>query len=324
MANEPTAPLDLIREALADLEHTSSSLSSVLRICTRIARLTKDYDNLLWLLYELHPLLHHEAREEVVAEVSSHMSEKDFKALQVSTVARYIEERSVLAEDKVSIYSVNEIEHLIQVGANVIAESKIRGRRDMADEVAVNSDQLLLVLLRIQQRVHDYLSRAESILQDGSVFSGFADNNRRYVLEILSKELPSAESMLLEAEHRLQAGSTEAMTHALTSCRRALKDMADYLYPPRDGETICADGQKRVLSSDKYISRLHEFVYQIKSRPDIQSVLVDDLSQLGRKLDAVYDLTSKGVHAEVTSFEADLAVSRTYMIIGDLLRAKES
>ena len=123
LRNEPSVPLDLIREALADLEHTSLNLSSVLRKCTRIARLTKDYDNLLWLLYELHPLLHHEAREKDVAEVSSHMSEKGFEELRITTVERYIEERSVPGEDKVSTHLVPQIEHLIQVGEGVIAES---------------------------------------------------------------------------------------------------------------------------------------------------------------------------------------------------------
>jgi hypothetical protein len=45
-----------------------------------------------------------------------------------------------------------------------------------------------------------------------------------------------------------------------------------------------------------------------------------DIEELGRRIDRLYELSSKGVHADVSEFEVNLCVMGTYNIAGALLR----
>lgn len=47
------------------------------------------------------------------------------------------------------------------------------------------------------------------------------------------------------------------------------------------------------------------------------------MEELGRRLDAINDLSSKGVHADVTIEEADQCVLQTYLLVGGLARATD-
>jgi hypothetical protein len=44
------------------------------------------------------------------------------------------------------------------------------------------------------------------------------------------------------------------------------------------------------------------------------------ITDTGNRVDALYDLASKGVHDEVSVEEVDQAVIQTYLLVGDLLR----
>jgi hypothetical protein len=44
------------------------------------------------------------------------------------------------------------------------------------------------------------------------------------------------------------------------------------------------------------------------------------VEELGKRVDRLNALASKGVHAEVTEFEVNLCVLQTYALAGDLLR----
>ncbi len=50
-----------------------------------------------------------------------------------------------------------------------------------------------------------------------------------------------------------------------------------------------------------------------------KDVVVAELKDLGTRIDAIYDLSSKGVHATVRKREADRIVIRTYLLLADLL-----
>lgn len=51
----------------------------------------------------------------------------------------------------------------------------------------------------------------------------------------------------------------------------------------------------------------------------MQAVLED----VAARLDALNALASKGVHADVTTYEVDTCVVQTYLVVADVLRIRE-
>jgi hypothetical protein len=146
------------------------------------------------------------------------------------------------------------------------------------------------------------------------------DRNRKYVDQRLALLAPQALEQFAAAYRRQAEGDAEARSHALTSCRRVLKTLADVLYPPREGQIEGIDGRPRKLTDDKFVSRLCQYAAERASGSASRDVLVSQIKALGDRLDALNDLSSKGVHADVSGVEVDQCLIQTYLIVGDLLR----
>jgi hypothetical protein len=155
--------------------------------------------------------------------------------------------------------------------------------------------------------------------------SDIFEAHRAYVDARLQVVAPTAFEQLSSAYARRATDDTEARAQALMSCRRALKSVADALYPAT-GETVTgADGKKREMKDDRFVSRLLQFVGDRASALGTaqRSVLSAQIGLLGKKLDGLKDLTSKGVHASATDAEVDHCIIQTYLTIGDILRLSE-
>jgi hypothetical protein len=135
---------------------------------------------------------------------------------------------------------------------------------------------------------------------------------------------PEALEKFVTVYRRLGEGDPEARAQALTSCRRILKALADAVYPPRQEKVEGADGKVRDLSEEKYVARLWQFVSERVGGHSAGQLLQATLSDLGTRIDRVYELSCKGVHAEVSEFELNQCVIQTYLLVGDILRLTES
>jgi hypothetical protein len=184
----------------------------------------------------------------------------------------------------------------------------------------LRQNQLQEVLARIRARIHEFLTQTEVQLLAGAAVSGVFEDTRRYVDVRLQEIAPDVAAQLLAAYRRRDEGGPESGSHALTSCRRALKTLADVVYPPRSEPVIGADGTSHDVSEERYLNRLLQYVTQADQRHVDAELLRAQVENLGMRLAAVRDLAAKGVHAEVTAYEVDQCVIQTYLTIGDLLR----
>lgn len=97
--------------------------------------------------------------------------------------------------------------------------------------------------------------------------------------------------------------------------RRALKDVADLVYPPKKGSVRCLDGKERDLGEDKYLNRLREFLAQCSAGSTSKELLKTELDQLGLYTEKINDLASKGVHALVSLEEAKQGLVGLYFFL---------
>jgi hypothetical protein len=86
------------------------------------------------------------------------------------------------------------------------------------------------------------------------------------------------------------------------------------VYPPRD---TAVNGHR--LGPEDYVNRLWAYASKrIKSRRT-KDLFSAELKDIGGRVDAIYDLSSKALHATITKAEADRTVIRAYLLLADLL-----
>lgn len=179
------------------------------------------------------------------------------------------------------------------------------------------------ILSKIQSRIHDFLSQTEKQLIFGQIHSDIFEKNRSYVDLKLGELCPDALTKFVSAHKCIKEDDPESWAQSLTTCRRLLKSLADSLYPALEEPVAGIDGKKRKLTEDNYIARLWQYVFE-KSKGSTSGRLLESIvNDLGNRIDKIYELTNKGIHAEVSEFEVNQCVIQTYLITGDLLRLSE-
>jgi hypothetical protein len=130
---------------------------------------------------------------------------------------------------------------------------------------------------------------------------------------------PHASEALLSAYRRVREGTPEARCHALTSCRRALKLLADVLYPASGEPAIGSDGNAHAVTDDKFVNRLRQYVTESGANAASSELLATRLTEMAVRLDSLNALASKGVHDKVSEFEVGLCVTETYAAVSAFL-----
>lgn len=168
--------------------------------------------------------------------------------------------------------------------------------------------------------LHSYATEALISLEFGDVAESIFDRLRYDVDSFVRVRTPKAAEQLVAIAERIAEGKTESLAEAMTSCRRLLLSLADALLPPSDTDWISSSGKPRKIGVDKYKNRLAAFIERSLASDGTKALLEKELEHLCARLDAIYDKTNKGVHADVTLEEARLTIIQAYILIGELAR----
>jgi hypothetical protein len=334
---------DLIDQALTDVSDSKVSLSAVIHKAIRIARLRGD----TLAHYELEMemvTLGSEASKQLRSTVGARLGAAEAKRLapRFQKIAEaYVErhahqELSVKqaqdSEEGVLAQSVPEIEaRVARFSAELSSLDPPPGLHPLDLEAALRKAQLMRVVMhanmgscqailtRVRERVRQILVEAEHASYFGQTNIDIFERTRRFVDARLSEVAPDVLVQFTAAYQRVAAGDVEARSHALTSCRRVLKSLADRLSPPappvKDGQ-----GREIELTDDKYLNRLRQYVKESVGKRTAGELLLAQLDDLFGRLGRLNSIASKGVHAQVSREEVDQCVIQTYLAVGDILR----
>ena len=340
MASE--GQLALLSQALDDLS-TGDHLAPVLERCIRIATLRQDYFNLWWLRREALGFENRRSHDALNAEMKRHFPDQYYEALRKQFVEDQIERHSIErinektgeVETGVTAFSIGELEAQIE---NMEAYNRdsapppglsaidLNEANRTYQRMRVASEQTLRefkrVRSRIRERLHRFLVETEATLAFEQTAASTFERTRRFVDGQLGTIAPDALTQLQAAYERSNAGHLEALSHALTSCRRVLKSLADALYPATDLAITGGDGKIREMTDDKYRNRLWQYVGERQTSSTSRQLVQATVEEVGRRIDLLNELASKGVHDQVTREEVDHCVLQTYLLAGELLRLR--
>jgi hypothetical protein len=322
MAGTNPKLLTLIEGALHDLE-SGAPLTPIVEKVQRIARLAGDYRGLWRWSLETRGFGPKEMRARLAAEVRQHLDEDEAQDASHPATEDFIEERTAdsvpgpLDEPRMLSHTVAELE-MLERGAAAALDQE-----GWNTDVALSHHGVQVVLSRVRSRLHEYLSRLETSLEVGRASESIFDQYRTYVETRLAQLNTATLEALAAAEKAAREGSSEGRSQAGVSCRRALKQLADCLYPATGQAVECSDGKCREMTADRYVQRLVQFAYENIPSPTDRAMLVTQVERLGEYLDALDDLANKGVHESIDPHEVDQCIIQTFLTVGDFLRWRD-
>ncbi len=332
----------LVEEALDSFDGTGMPLSAQVRKALRIATKLQDYPSLLRLYMETfdlslrvkidHPQFQ-QAQENMTALLGKDAAMEEI----VSIVRRWERDRSMVGGENIYGVSVEQIEeNLATLDAQLADLSAPVAPGSAEDSIYVRSDKdkaaaklvpirgnLHSVLSRIRAAVFDILLNTETRLVEGRFRPDVFERGGAYVKSAMQEYAPAALDKLESAEESLLDGSGESLAHALTSCRRAIKSLADALYPATGEVIVGGDGKERTMNDESFRNRLIQFAVEHFEGTAQRKLANETLRSLGTRLEILVDLASKGVHADVSREEAESCVMWTYLAAADFLRIKD-
>jgi len=147
------------------------------------------------------------------------------------------------------------------------------------------------------------------------VFSGLAeslfDKFKKTVDDLLTARSGDILERVPAVYDRLAEGSQEAISQALTTCRRIIRAFADAAFPPSD-TPVQIDGEPAQVGPEQYLNRINAYIAR-----HVQSD--SRRMKLRQSLRNIHERTSAGVHNDVTSDEARALFLETYILLGEIL-----
>lgn len=305
--------------------------------CLRLARKVSDTFNVVMFLRELRPDTHQLKMS--FAQETQHLNEEACKRLWKDTQDHWIEERTLnvsLDPDdenmKVLVFGVGQLRRQIEQTEKSIEDLRLPEgmgefdtaaftdrNRKLRAEMRLNIQSCNIILERIRTRCLYYVSRIEGQLEAANKTSSLIASLQNDVHNYYASRSEAAYQSLCKAA--ILISSTDAEDHALllTSIRRAVKAATDFHYPPTSTPVVCNDGQVRTLGEEQYLNRLQEFCARQFHGSASNKLLQAELDFFSSFVRRLHEVTSKGVHAEVSHIEARQGLLGAYLFFSNLI-----
>ncbi len=310
--------------------------------CLRIARAAQDHVNAAIFVRELYGTKHF---KRVFVEDMRNLKPEAVKYVDDKSFQIWLAERTLpfnLDEDD-DYKDVNEQRNVLALGIGDIesAITQLQGyiqdltvpagmaafdtaaftdsysRRKAVFRMHIKANELVRNL--VKARCFNYAVTVEKQLQAQQKPEMFLLEVQREVNNYFNARCDDVYTKLQKAAELADSASSEDHALLLTAVRRAMKAAADYFYPPPDNPVVCSDGKERKLGDDQYLNRLEEFIATSLPAGTSRDILKAELSFLAAFARRLNDISSKGVHADVTGGEAKQGLAGLYMFLYNVI-----
>lgn len=172
---------------------------------------------------------------------------------------------------------------------------------------------------RVKARCFNYVVELERQLAAEQKPVNFLHETQNQVNNYFKANSQDVYNKLQKASQLVDTRDTEDYSLLLTEVRRAIKAVADHFYPPSTKLVKCADGKERVLDDEQYLNRLHEYLLTTFSASSSKQLLVAEFEPLAVFARKLNDISSKGVHANVTAAEGKQGLLGLYMLLSNVI-----
>lgn len=238
----------LTEKALDEFD-SGKPVSALVRQAHRIAALRHDYAGQVWFEFQQRELGVSIPKDDPVllglrGKLIALLGEQAAQDEYLRQYRRFESSRKMFDSENIHPTSVDQLEDLLDQTQRAYDDMELPPNLTPIDAALMKQDQsssrskivptivsLQGILSRVRQAVHDYLVATEAELDAGRDESSFLDQAQARINKLLNTHAPDAAAKFVAAQERITSGGEEDISHALTSCRRMIKSLADALYP---------------------------------------------------------------------------------------------
>jgi hypothetical protein len=301
--NKSSHIIELCEEILGDIELSRINSEGILLKATRLARLSGSEEIRQWLRYEMAGYNLCDSLSLKYMNLTGRWINKNENRGFWGSLAQQETSIEVLKLQLATI-KVDSIsgEQAYIVNKNITIEAKTIG-----NEVSKISS----IRSRVISIIHDFVS---SIYYE-KIFSGFSEsifeNHKESIDELLIGKCNDVIEKIPSIFERLSNGDSEAISHALSNCRRIIDSFADAIKPASE-EEIEIDGSTLALDASKPQNRINAYI-QLKTNSKSRK------QKLRQTLSNLYSRVCSGVHSDVSINEAKALFLEVYLFLGEVL-----
>jgi hypothetical protein len=299
--------LELSRELLDDIELDRFPADQLVLKASRLARLAGSDEIRRWLSYEL-----------------GGYNKSDPVSLKYMGVTG----RWIKREDAIGYWApLGQIEAAIDTKKAQIEATRLTGLSGDSAMGAIRltnkNHQVLSSAISqfsgIQSRVlgilHSFVSNIYYERQFAEMVESVFEGYKRDIDALIAEKAGEVLTKLPSVVARLKEGDEEAVSQALSTCRRILETFADAIFPPSE-DTFKIGESSLKLDASKHQNRINAYIAQRCQSSSRRTRLRQNISNL-------FDRVSTGIHKDISANEAYALFLNVYLFLGEVLHLEE-
>jgi hypothetical protein len=167
------------------------------------------------------------------------------------------------------------------------------------------------VLSAVDARVYHYASDVYAELQFSEIQASLFAESQTAVDATFAAMAGSALKKIESINERLGVNEDEAISQAMSTCRRLIDAVADHVFPAQD-EPYDLNGHELNVKQSAVLNRINAYLHS-------SGVTGGRADRLRRSVADIYRRVSKGVHDDVDGHEARYLFLATYVNLGEVL-----
>lgn len=329
--NKIEKALEACEKVIDGIEDSTITTESALLQCSKIARLTNDEENLIWLQYEYGGYPKNNDGRVIsdawnIAYKKGRGYQKDGKLYIFTELASELEEKITAQQKAVGNFTTNGASvsgELALLAMDRLTTNVHRSTITMVADVAIAQKRLA----SLKAQYYEYALKKHIELNFGNVATDVFARYREQV-DLAFSELSKETLLKLQAiEGKINSGNPEMYSQALTTCRRLFESTAVELFSKhfpdyKDKVYKTKSGAEIDVSGNHYKNKLSAVIEKLEGKSMKNTLVGSNVIYLLDWIDNLSNLQCEGVHSDITKEDAERCILQTYMCLGDILTSQ--
>ncbi|MFI5563350.1 hypothetical protein ACIA2T_29050 [Amycolatopsis japonica] len=307
MLSRQNEALSLAKDLLADIELTRAPVSKTLMKAMRLARLSRNSEAQVWLGYEINGVPKTSDGRAWMDKTGRWDKQEEEVGYLLSAPALEAHRSSAA-----SVISVMDSTSLSGEWVLVANRDRIQNINSYARVVSTVG----AILAQVEALIYEFVSETYHELMFSELQASLFEDARAAIDGRLTSLTGDVLRKIDSISERLRDDDEEAISQAMSTCRRLVDAVADGIFPAHDKPYMIGE-QELSVKHNNVQNRINAYVHRA-------GIPRERAARIRRSLGDIYGRLSASVHGNVSAHEARYLFLGTYVLLGEVLTLDET